>query len=125
MDNCEPTKPNGRSDHDILIEIGVKLDRAIDDIKGLGKGVVESTAQLRESKLEKDVFNRWETDFRREFEKELGLIKEGLVKDLGEISKTFQTGFKDHEDRLRRLERYVWIAIGGLAILQIIVGFAK
>lgn len=123
MENNLPQ--NGRSDHDILIEIGVKLDRAIGDIKDLGKGVVESTAQLRESKLEKEVFSRWETDFRREWEKELGLIKDGLTKDLGEIRKIFTDSFKDHEDRIRRLERYVWIAIGGLALLQIIVGFAK
>lgn len=31
----------------------------------------------------------------------------------------------DHEKRIRFLERYAWVAIGGLAILQIALGFAS
>jgi hypothetical protein len=125
-------KTNGRSDHDILIELSTKLERVISDIKDLGKGITESTAQLRESKLEKDVFNRWEIDFRREFEKELNLIKDNLIKDIMKIGDEMKKAFgeqekriDDHERRIRRLERWVFMGIGGLALLQIIVAAAK
>lgn len=121
----ENARKNGRSDHDILIELTTKLDRAISDIRDLNTHVVKSTSNLQAEKVDKDTFNKWEQDFRRDYEKEIDNVKEKLVTDLSVISKTVTDSFKDHEDRLRRVERVAFIGIGGLAMLQIIIGILK
>lgn len=121
----ENARKNGRSDHDILIELATKLDRAITDIANLNTHVVNSTSTLQAEKVDKDTFYKWEQDFRRDYEKEIENVKEKLVTDLTAISKTVTESFKDHEDRLRRVERVAFIGIGGLAMLQIIIGILK
>ena len=120
----EPIK-NGRTDHDILIELCIKLDRTLSDVKELGMSIIAITAELRSSKLDKEVFNKWDGEFRRDYQKDISAIKDPLIKDISEIKISLSKMTNDHEARLRRLERWTWTAIGALGLLQIILASAK
>jgi hypothetical protein len=60
--------------------------------------------------------------------RDIGEIK-AAIKDMGSTFVTESTHSevvsvqKDHEDRIRSIEKYVWIAIGALYILNAVVGF--
>ncbi len=108
---------NGRTDHDLLIEVAVKLDRAIFDIKSLDTTFIKAAAD----KLDRDAFNAWGVEFRKDLESDLATIQ-GAVRDgFSAVDKWRE----DHEQRLRRVERWGFISIGGLAVIQFIVGILK
>lgn len=81
-------------DHDLLIAIATKLDRAIQDIKEL-----KDNAAARIDALEAEKLNQ------KEFES-VRLSSDKL--------------HGDHEKRIRRLERWGFIAIGALGLVQIV-----
>lgn len=43
----------------------------------------------------------------------------GMRKDIQEMKENTKETITDHESRLRFIERYMWLAIGALTILQI------
>src|SRR5882672_2111193 len=81
--------PHASQDHDLLIRIDEKVERAISDIQELKNNFATRVSVLENEKVGVPQFQ------------ELELI----VKD-------------DHEKRLRKLERWAWIAIGALAIVE-------
>lgn len=86
-----------QNDHDLLIELRTKMNTVGTDINEIKKTLSDSLASIHESKFDK-------TDaFRME----------------AEIAKNHE----DHENRIRTIERWVWTAIGGLAVLQIVLKF--
>jgi len=89
-----------QSDHDLLIRIDTKLGILMTDFHTVKKDVV----RLEELKANK---------------KDLAEIMECV--DLKSDDKSNKTDHCDYESRLRRLERYGAIAIGGLAIIQIVI----
>jgi hypothetical protein len=104
---------NNRSDHDLLIRLDTKMDRAADDIKSLGHRVEEVRhdvgimADSLEVKIAAAVSGKADTQ---------------TVLDLKNSADKLHD---DHERRIRILERYVWTAIGALAIVQTLVAFFK
>jgi hypothetical protein len=87
------------NDHDLLIQIATKLDRAILDIKEL-----KDNAAARINALEQEKLNK----------KELEIVH--LAADKLHF---------DHQKRLRRLERWGFIAIGALGLIQIVANFYR
>lgn len=83
------------NDHDLLIVLHTKLDRALTDIEKIGDGMSARLVELEHTKAEK--------------------------KELVEAQIAADKIHDDHERRIRRLEKYVWLAIGALAIIQIIL----
>lgn len=106
---------NGRTDHDLLIEAITKLDRAIADIKDLDRNFTKTAAD----KLDRDAFSSWGMEFRKDMEKDLSDIQRAIKDGFEAVDKRAE----DHESRIRRLERWGFIAIGALAIIQMIIGF--
>lgn len=45
----------------------------------------------------------------------------GMREDIRKQNDGVNEAIKDHETRLRSIEKYVWLAIGGLALLEILV----
>ena len=56
----------------------------------------------------------------RDTKKEVGSLKDTKC-DKKDVDKKFD----DFENRMRRMERIIYTAIGGLAILQIVLSFVK
>lgn len=85
--------PEIENDHDLLVEIKTKLERVIYDVQDLKHDLVTDVANLKSEKFDKD-----------EAAREL---------------KTAAGVHTDHEKRLRRIEQWAFIVIGGLSIAQI------
>lgn len=84
-----------RNDHDLLIRIDTRLQDLIRD----NNEYKISLGKLEAKKCDRDEFtNR-----------------------VAKHEKDIDFKLKDHEGRMRKLERFVWIATGGLTILQIIL----
>ena len=47
----------------------------------------------------------------------------GLRQDVKDIKENIKGQIDDHEARLRSIERWVWTAIGALAVIQFIIGY--
>jgi len=92
---------NTNQDRELLIafraEVTTKLDRAIIDIKELKDNVAQRVSTLEQGKLDTAEANRLKMEADRVHQ--------------------------DHEVRVRFIERYLWAALGVLAVIQFI-GFA-
>lgn len=95
--NPEELKNSFTSDHDLLIEIKTELKLFREESRSINNDTKERLVILGENKLEKEVFSTF-------------LIGDGKIKS-------------DHESRLRFLERYAWLAIGAIGVLEIIIGW--
>lgn len=84
-------------DHDLLIEIKTELKLFREESRSTNDDVKERLIKLGENKLEKDVFSSF------------------LEED-----KRYKA---DHEKRVRKLESWGLLAIGGLFILDLIIGY--
>lgn len=49
----------------------------------------------------------------------------GMRLDIKELKEGTATKLADHETRLRFIERYMWLAIGALGVIQFIIGYLK
>lgn len=83
----------GASDHDLIVELKTLMKVNIKQLQELSMKLDKTT----DTKLDKSEATR--------------LLMEA------------EAVHKDHESRIRNLERYVWLAIGGLAVLQFIFKF--
>jgi len=110
----EEIPKNGRSDHDLLIEMATKLDRVITDLRSFDNKTTETSAKLQADKLDKDEFKNWDRSFCRDYER-----------DMVELKKMITDNVKDHEKRIRRLEQWGFIAVGAITLLQILMSLAK
>jgi len=96
MNNIEQqTFHNGQNDHDLLIRIDTRLQDLIRD----NNDFKSNLSKLENKKCDKDEVNE-------KFN--------GHKQDIA-------TQLSDHEKRMRRVERFVYIAIGALTLLQFIL----
>lgn len=99
-----------QNDHDLLIRVDTKLDRAADDLKSLSHRVEEVRHDVSilsdnmEIKIAAAVSGKADTMRLEQIRKEQEKVND------------------DEERRLRFLERYVWSAIAVVAALQILFG---
>lgn len=91
-------RPN-ENDHDLLIRIDTKLGILLTQFHEHKDQAVREITILKENKVNKE--------------------------DFINLKKEQDTQSADHEDRIRRLERYGSIAIGAIAVIQILIGFIK
>lgn len=89
-------QPSQTVDHDLIVQIKTTLDIFRDEQKIITNDTKERLILLGANKLEKDAFN----DF---------------LKGDNEFK-------KDHERRVRKLESWGLVAIGGLYVLEAIIG---
>ena len=86
-------------DHDLLLtfkaEVSTKLDRVISDVKELKDNVAARVSALEEEKLNQKEFQSVRADAEKLH--------------------------SDHEKRLRRLERWGFISIGALGLIEIVL----
>jgi hypothetical protein len=87
------------TDHDLLIELRTKMNSIIGDLKELKDGL-----HLRVGSLETE-----KADHKR----------------VDELSREADKIHVDHEKRIRFIERWCWTAVGGLAVVQLVLGFIK
>ena len=85
---------NTGKDHDLLIEINTKLERAIQDLGELKNTVYKRVDTLEQQKLDKEESNRL-------------VLEANIFRD-------------DHETRIRRVERWGLVACGVVLAVQII-----
>ena len=84
-------------DHDLIVEIKTELKLFREEARGNNSDTKERLIKLGENKVEKDAFNTF------------------MATD---------SSFKqDHETRVRRLEMWGLMAIGGLFVVQLIIGW--
>jgi hypothetical protein len=84
------------NDHDLLIQIATKLDRAILDIKELKDNTTARVSALEEEKLNQRDFDTYK--------------QEADARD------------SDKEKRLRRLERWGFMVVGVIGAVEIAIG---
>jgi len=92
--------PNGKfvmTDHDLLIEMRTELRGLRTDVNNSSDDTKERLIKLGENKLEKDTFTTF-------------LVEHS----------TFRA---DHEMRMRRLELWGAMAIGGLYVIEGVIGY--
>lgn len=105
------TEKMNDQDHDLLIRLDTKMDRATQDIGALHKQLGDVAASVHgliaavDSKIAAAVAQKVD---KHEFH---------------EAKVEGDKVHSDHEQRIRRIERYVWLAIGALALLQMIIPF--
>lgn len=56
---------------------------------------------------------------------ELKTKMDGLVSSIKEMGDSLAIRVSDHEIRLRFIERYVWLALGALAVITLAINFFK
>lgn len=89
--------PDTTPDHDLLIEIKTELKLFRDEARTTNDDTKERLIKLGENKVEKDAFMTF-------------LAGDSAYK-------------ADHETRVRRLEMWGLMAIGGLFIIQLVIGW--
>lgn len=99
-----------QNDHDLLIRVDTKLDRAADDLKSLGHRVEEVRHDLS------TLSDNMETKIAAAVSGKADTIT------LMELKKAGDEIHTDHETRIRFLERYIFGIIAVVAFIQIAVG---
>ncbi len=99
--------PQGNSnDHDLLISIVVKLDRAIADIKELKDDTTDRVTDLEQEKVGKDEFD---------------IYKAQCEKDSTEFKKNLQDTLDDHEGRIRYNTKWIQYGLGACIVLNFLL----
>lgn len=88
-----------QNDHDLLIRLDEKLGAIVIELRDFKNDLGQRLAVVEKNKLDREEY------FRERYESD--------------------NVAKDKETRIRRLERWGFVAIGALAVLQTIVAIAK
>ncbi len=89
--------PNGgMNDHDLLVILSTKMDRAIQDIANLGLNLAQKVQDLQHEKQDREESDKFQDMFTKQ-----------------------QT---DHEKRIRFIEKYLWTAVGIIALAEFLIG---
>lgn len=118
--------PPNVSDHDLLIVLHTTMKHMARDIATIKDDNTQRLAVLEATKYDKEDAAKAIHDAEK--------IHEGLSQridsraskeDLDKLEGSMTKVNDDHEARMRSIERKIYIATGALALLQIIIGFAK
>ncbi len=90
---------SSQPDHDLLIELRTELRGLRIDFRDIKDGLANRLAIVEVEKMGKS--------------------------EILELKKEEDKRYDDHENRLRMLERWVWTAIGALAVIQIVISLIK
>lgn len=102
-----------RADHDLLIRLDTKMDRAGSDMQQLHEHI--STVHRSVETLNSTIDTKVAAAVAVKLDREDAMLMKAEADKIHD----------DHEKRIRKLEKYVWAAIGALAILQIGIAIIK
>lgn len=90
-------------DHDLLVVVHTKLERVLEDLKDMRLDTMGRIAVLEANKLDKA--------------EAMKMMEEALAESTEKHN--------DFEMRIRFIERYMWLAIGALGVIQAILNYLK
>ena len=99
-----------QQDHDLLIRIDEKMEGMTRALGDLSRNSGEKLAVMESQKVNKEDMQKWISE---------------LKADIDKSFRNFMEEQKDHEKRLRRLERWGFTAIGAIGLIEIIIAAHK
>lgn len=118
--------PPNVSDHDLLIVLHTTMKHMSRDITAIKDDNTQRLAVVEATKYDKEDAQKALADAAAEHKDLSDRINTKQSKDDAQTTQAANKEVhKDHEERMRKMERNMYIAIGGLALLQIILSFAK
>jgi len=100
-----------RNDRDLLISLNVRVQDLIETIKNMDGMLSRDIGGLKEGKLDKSIYASHCAEDAKDFEY---------------IKKEFETVWKKHDEHasdIKSLNRYLWLGVGALAVIQFITPF--
>lgn len=118
--------PQNVSDHDLLIVVHTTMRHMARDIASIKDDNTQRLAVLEATKYDKEEAIAALAQGQKEHDEICASIATRQSKeDAAEVKKAFEKVNDDHEARMRRIERNMYIGMGILAFLQFILNFAK
>jgi len=93
------------NDHDLLIRLDENVRNLTLEVKKLGDDSIKKLNTLEASKLDRSDFDTF---------------KLGLEKELARIESERKSADRDNEVRMRAMEKFMYIAIGVVTILDLV-----
>lgn len=116
--------PPQQNDHDLLIRVDENVKNLIGEIKDLRDGSNSKINFLEQNKLDKVEFSAYKNDRISEI-KDLKLyIEHTFLERTKDAEKRFAQDESSHHQldiRLSKLEKIVWLGLGGIAVIQFLV----
>lgn len=103
-------------DHDLLIRVDENVKNLTLEIKALKDDTVGRLSDVEASKLDRNDFE----DFKRSLADQMAKELATLNAEDDRIEKAIGTLKEDHEIRMRSVERFVYIAIGVITVIDVI-----
>lgn len=103
-------------DHDLLIRLDTKVDGLTAEIKTLRDDTIGRVVKLENGKVDRGDFD----EFKKYLAKEIAMVHEHATQERSKIVESSKEFQKDVEARLRAIERFVYIAIGIITVVDII-----
>ncbi len=126
QDDMNNDLPPNVSDHDLLIVLHTTMKHMARDVASIKDDNTQRLAVLEATKYDKEEAIAALAQGQKEHDEIRASIATRQSKeDAAEVKKAFEKINDDHEARMRRIERNMYIATGALALLQIIIGLAK
>lgn len=118
--------PPNVSDHDLLIVLHTTMKHMARDVASIKDESMQRIAVVEATKYDKDDATKALADAQRTHDE---MDRRINTKQSKEDAAVIKTGFDkindDHEARMRRIERNMYIAIGVLTFLQFVLSFVK
>ena len=125
MDERNDLPPNV-SDHDLLIVLHTTMKHMARDVASIKDETIQRIAVVEATKYDKDDATKALADVQRTHDDLIRRIDAKHSKeDADKIEKTIRETLGDHEKRQRVVERNMYIAVGALAIIQLLIAFIK
>ena len=103
-------------DHDLLIRVDQKVDSITLEIKNLRDDIVGRLVRVEAGKMDRSDFE----DFKKTLAEAMANQRVEDLRQKSEQNEKINNFIKDHEQRVRSLERFVYIAIGVITVIDLI-----
>ncbi len=104
-------------DHDLLIRLDENMKAVLNDVRSLRDDTTNRVLRVEERKLDKEDFET----FKKALMTELTTAEITRKETFSGYQQLVSKALTDYEDRIRKIERIVYIAIGVSLIVQIVV----
>lgn len=117
--------PPNVSDHDLLIVLHTTMKHMARDVASIKDEAMQRMAVVEATKYDKEDAAKAIHDAEKVHTAlENAIASKASKEEVEKALKALEKINDDHEARMRKTERTIYIATGGLAILQIILGIA-
>ena len=111
------SRDNSMADHDLIIRLDTKMDLLTKTVGQLKDDTVGRIVRIESDKLDRADFEDFKLDLSKNMAEAIG--SEARAREA--LASTLKDYQKDHEARMRNLERIVWIASAVVILLNIFV----